>query len=314
MLNGKYEFMSPETRDRVEKAIVALQFNPNGVARSLKRKRTNLIGAIVANIMNPFSTAITRGIEDYCRSLGYSLIICNADDSPETERRYVQELRARQVDGLIINTTGKNQELFLDLAAGGFPLVLLDRKLEGVQADTVTSDNSKGTALAMGHLLGRGFRRIAIVVYPPEGLSSRSERLAGYRQALTEAGIPVEADLIKVAAARPGAARAKVRELLACEPRPEVIFATNYLINLEVLGAVKDEGLVVPRDIAIMGFDDAEWTPLLDPPLTTIAQQTLQMGQKAAELLIKRIETKRPRKPTLHLMEPHLVVRKSCGE
>lgn len=314
VLNGRYEFMSPETRARVEAAIEALQFNPNGVARSLKRKRTNTIGAIVANIMNPFSTAITRGIEDYCHAAGYSLIICNADDSAEKERAYVQVLRARQTDGLIINTTGQNRQLFQELADSGFPLVLLDRKLEGVQADAVTLDNAKGTALAMAHLLGRGYRRIAIVVYPPHGLSSRTERLEGYRRALAEADIPVDDELVKIAGARPGAAREAVHELLAMRPIPEAIFATNYLINLEVLAAVREAGLSVPRDIGIMGFDDAEWTPLLDPPLTTVAQPTYDMGRRAAELLVKRIESKRPRKPMLHLMEPQLIVRKSCGE
>jgi len=314
VLNGRYEYMTTETRARVEAAIEALQFNPNNIARSLKRKRTNTIGAIVANIMNPFSTAITRGIEDYCHVAGYSLIICNADDSAEKERAYVQVLRARQSDGLIINTTGQNQELFQELAEAGFPLVLLDRKLEGVQADAVTLDNAKATALAMAHLLGRGYRRIAIVVYPPHGLSSRTERLEGYRKALEEAGLPIDDSLIKIAEPHPGAAREKVRELLSMQPLPEAIFATNYLINLEVLAAVKEGGLRVPGDVAIMGFDDAEWTPLLDPPLTTVAQPTYEMGRRAAELLVKRIESKRPRKPMLHLMEPQLVIRKSCGE
>jgi DNA-binding LacI/PurR family transcriptional regulator len=314
VLNGKYEFMSPETRERVEAAIRDLQFNPNTVARSLKQKRTRLIGAIVANIMNPFSTAITRGMEDYCRSAGYHLIVCNADDSPETERQYVQALRARQLDGLAINTTGQNRELFSELAAVGYPMVLLDRKLEGVNADTVVLDNARGTALAMNHLLGRGLKRIGIVVYPPDGLSSRLERLMGYRRALEEAGLPVEEELIRIAEPKPGAAREKAMELLRLPNRPDAIFATNYLVNLEVLSAVKQVGLSAPKDVAIMGFDDSEWAPLLDPPLTTVAQPTYEMGRTAAELLIKRIEAKRQRTPALHLMEPKLIIRKSCGE
>lgn len=315
VLNGKYEFMSPETRNRVEAAIEALRFNPNSVARSLKRKRTNLIGVIVANIMNPFSTAITRGMEDYCRAHGYSLIVCNADDSPATEREYVQVLRSRQVDGLAINTTGRgNLDLFRQLSEEGYPLVLLDRKMEGIGADTVTLDNPAGATMAMRHLLDRGFRRIGIVVYPPEGLSSRTERLNAYKQALAEAGLPADPDLIRIAAATPGAARQAAHELLSLEHRPDAIFATNYLINLEVLSAIHQAGLQAPRDVAIIGFDDSEWYPLLSPPLTTVRQPTYEMGRLAAQLLIRRIESTRPRRPEAHLLAPELVVRKSCGE
>lgn len=316
-LNGRYDSMGSETKERIARVIAELEYRPNALARSLKQKRTHTVGAIVANILNPFSTSIIRGIEDQCKKSGFNLILCNADDDPVKEREYIEMLTSKQIDGLIINTTGCNNGLVQEVNQS-LPVVLIDRKVPEINIDTVTVDSSFGVRLAIGYLVDLGYRDIALFTLPCDHVSPRMERVQGYRAALQECGLPVREDFLVQTEIEPDALAAKLKELLDKnngESGSLAIFGANNLMTMAVVKTLKKMGVAVPGKVAIIGFDDWEWAELIDPPITVVAQPTYDMGVKAASLLIKRIAAQKPvKKPSLIVYRPQLVARKSCGE
>ena len=313
-LNGRYESMSAETRDRIAAVIADLEFRPNALARSLKQKRTHTIAAIVANILNPFSTSVIRGAEDCCKKAGMNLILCNADDDPSKEKEYVEMLLSKQVDGLIINTTGFNSPYIKDVS-GSTPIVLIDRKVPEIQCDTVAVNGVAGSLLAMEHLIRLGHRRIAMLTLPYKGLSPREERVQGYKQAMERFNLGDDPALLIETEADEDAVASHLQRLVRVNNKPSAIFGANNLMTMTVIKAIKKLGLSIPSDFAVIGFDDWEWAPLIEPPVTVVAQPAYEMGEKAAATLLKRIKSGKPnRKPVLIVYEPTLIVRQSCGE
>jgi len=313
-LNGRYDSMSKETRENIAQVVEELGYRPNALARSLKQKKTHTIGAIVANILNPFSTSIIRGVEDYCNQHGFSLILCNADEDPVKEREYLEVLADKQVDGLIINTTGHNNDLIKNLNLH-LPVVLIDRKVPEINTDTVTSDSRKGVQLMIDHLIKLGRSEIAFFTMPYHEVSPRTERVLGYRQALASHGIACKPHLLVETVLDEAAVIRAVETVLASPEPPAAIFGANNLMTMAVVKALKKLNISIPRDIAVVGFDDWDWAELIDPPVTVVSQPTYAMGQEAATLLIKRLKSKRnSRKPAVILFDPELVIRKSCGE
>lgn len=313
-LNGRYENMSAETRERIAAVIAALDYRPNALARSLKQKRTHTIGAIVANILNPFSTSVIRGVEDYCKGAGFNLILCNADEDPLKEKEYIEMLTAKQIDGLIINTTGRNND-FIETVRKELPVVLIDRKVPEISLDTVTVNNFHGASLAVDHLFRLGHRRIALFTLPYEAISPRAERVRGFREALGTHGIEFCPEFLVQTELHQETIAEKIRQMMAQDQRPTAIFGTNNLMTMGLIKALKRLSIRIPQDIAVIGFDDWDWAELIDPPVTVISQPTYDIGFQAASLLIKRIKSKkRPRTPSMIEYPPLLVVRKSCGE
>ena len=306
--------MSAETRERIAGVIAEMDFRPNALARSLKQKRTHTLAAIVANILNPFSTSVIRGAEDYCKKSGMNLILCNADEDPRKEREYIEMLLAKQVDGLIINTTGHNNQLIKAVSANT-PVVLIDRKVPEIQCDTVSVDGMGGSRLAIGHLVGLGQRRIAMLTQPFANISPREERVQGYKAALAEQGLVFDPALLVETDPEETVVTQKIKALIDAKERPGAIFCGNNLIAMAAVKALKRLGLSMPKDIAVLGFDDWEWAALIDPPITVVAQPDYKMGSKAAAMVIKRIKTgKIGEKPSIVIYQPELIVRKSCGE
>lgn len=312
VLNGRFEEMSEETRARVERVIQELQYSPNALARGLKVKRTCLLGIVVTDLSNRFVIGVIEGAEKVCRSRGYNLLIANTAGSGKTELEVLEVLRSRQVDGLIVNPTGSNNEAFAQFIKQRHPIVFLDRKGDG-PADLVTVDNFRGAYAAVDHLVAMGHRRIGIILLSPVEISPRSERLAGYKAVLEHNGIPLDPDLITVVPYERGAARNGTERLLSLKDPPTAIFSTNGVIHLEVLSAIRSRELQVPKDVSVIGFDDADWTELIDSPLTVVAQPLNELGATAANLLLNRLSVPSAWKPTVTLLEPKLIVRKSCG-
>lgn len=313
-LNKRYENMSSQTREKIARVIAELDYRPNDVARSLKQKKTHTVGAIVANILNPFSTSIIRGIEDYCKKSGFNLILCNADDDPVKEKEYIAMLTAKQIDGLIINTTGLNNDIVMAVNQR-LPVVLIDRKVPEINIDTVAVDNMKGAALAISHLVRQGYSRIAMFTSPYANISPRLERVRGYQQALAVSGLTFEPELLVQTTPDVESVTEKLRVLLTDGPKPLAIFGMNNLMTMAVIKALRSMQVAIPREVAVLGFDDWDWAELIDPPITVVRQPTYQIGWKAATLLIKRARSQgRPVKPSLIVFDPELIVRKSCGE
>ena len=309
--------MGAETKERIAQVIAELEYRPNALARGLKQKRTHTVGAIVANILNPFSTSIIRGIEDTLKAAGFNLILCNADDDPDKEREYINMLVDKQIDGLIINTTGCNNELIAQVNQS-IPVVLIDRKAADITIDTVTVDSAKGVRQAVDHIVALGHTKIAMLTLPYDHVSPRLERVQAYQAALAVHQLPFREEWLIQTGIREAEILPKLQALFdskANVDKPTSLFCANNLITMSVVKAIKQMGLTIPAEIAVLGFDDWEWAQLIDPPVTVVAQPVYDMGNKAAALLIKRMKSSRSsQKPITILFEPQLVKRKSCGE
>jgi len=307
--------MSAETRKRISAVISELDYRPNALARSLKQKKTHTIAAVIANIMNPFSTSVIRGAEDCCKDSGFNLILCNADDNPGKEKEYLEILMAKQIDGLIINTTGHNNPMLKEVTAR-IPIVLIDRKAPELNSDTVTVNNLQGVKLAIDHLIHLGYMNIAMFIQPLQGVSPRWERVEGYKQALARHGLPYRPELLFETDFAAENVTACLNTFLGMGlAKPLAVFSGNNLMTMAIIKALKAMGLAFPADLAVIGFDDWEWAPLLDSPVTVVSQPAYEMGRKAAAMLIARLKGKKnARKPSLIVYEPELIIRKSCGE
>lgn len=290
-LNKRYEYMSEETRKRIARAIEELGYQPNIIARSLKQKTTMTIGVIVFNLLHMLTTQVLHAIEEACQERGFHVIVSNSDDDPEKEKKYIEMLRAKQVDGLIIFPTGKNADVYQKMTEERFPLVFVDRMVPGVKADAVLLDNQKAAALAVEYFAERGYERIGVVAPPPVShIIPRMERIEGFRQALAKKGLPVVDDYF-ITTEIPRIQKELTR-LFASGRLPEALFAINDLTLMEVLYFVKGNHIKIPDELAIISIDDVPFAHVYTPTLTTIAQPTFAMGKKAAERLFLQIAKK----------------------
>lgn len=307
-LNGRFEYMGAETKQRIQAAVEELGYRPNYVARSLKQKRTSTIGIIVANIVHRFSTEVSRAIEDLCHENDMHVIVCNADDNPEKEKKYIEMLRAKQVDGMIIFPTGGNKEIYQNMVEEKYPVVFMDRKVENMPIDTVVVNNTEAAYKAVRHLIDQGHQRIGFVS-PPLLISTRRERLEGYRKALTEQGIPICDCDVKNSEIKE--MQRELRDMFDQPSPPTALFAANDLVLLEALRFIKENRLNVPEELALIVFDNIPYAELMSPTLTTVIQPAFEMGKYAAQLLVEKIEKSRTAEPKAHVFNAELIIRES---
>lgn len=299
--------VAPERRRRVVRATRALGYRPNVIARSLKQRRTTTLALVVPDITNLFFAEVARGVEDAAHRLGYALILCNAENDLRKERRYLEVLRERQVDGLVLVPVGDRssvRETWTDL-----PLVLMDRVVPGLRVDAVACDNESGVRLAVRHLVRLGHRRIGFIG-GPRGLSTAEERARGFLAGLREAGLR-RATVARGPFAFETGLRAMER-MLRARPRPTAVVASSDVMALGAIRAVYRAGGSVPETVSVVGYDGIAAAALVQPPLTTVAQPMLEMGRRAVELLVARITGTGGRLQRL-LLRPQLVVRESTA-
>jgi LacI family transcriptional regulator len=296
----------------VREAIAAVGYRPDGIARSLKKGSTQTIGLLVTDITNPFFTAVVHSVEDAAQARGYSVILCNSDENFAEERTYLDLLLTRRVDGLILVPTGKAADYAGFGSASRAPVVFIDRAIPGVPVDTVTVDNTRASQAAVEYLLRLGHRRIGIVTGLPH-LSTSAERLKGYRRALRKAGLAVDPELVRQGDFRQEGAFAAAQSLLSLRQRPTAIFASNNLMAIGTMLAVRAAGLSCPEDVSLACFDDFEWAGVFHPRLTVLRQPTAEIGQKAIELLLARLGGAKNGAAPHHIaLKAELVVRDSC--
>ncbi|KAB2329547.1 LacI family DNA-binding transcriptional regulator [Cytobacillus depressus] len=310
-LNKRYDYMGVDTKRRIESAINELGYRPNFVARSLKQKRTSTIGVIIANILHSFSTKIVRAIEDVCNENDFHVIICNADDDPAKERKYINMLRSKQVDGIIVFPTGGNMELYQSMVSEKFPLIFVDRMLDELTVDTVLLDNQEAAYIAVEHFLNLGHTRIGVITSSLiHKITPRVERIEGYKKALSENGVPIKDEYIK--GLKVEDMKQGLREMFTSDEPPTAILACNDLSLIEVLNYVKENGLSIPDELALIGIDDDPFANIFSPPLTTVSQPVFEMGKKAAELLLEKIKNaEREGIVQIYRFPPSLIVRRS---
>ncbi len=308
VVNGT-RFVSENARQRVNNAISELKYVPSAVARSLKNNQTHTIGMMIPNCSNPFFAELIRGIEDTCFAAGFNVILCNSDDDPHKQRKYIRVLTEKQVDGMIVFSSGGDSELSEALRETRMPQILIDREVEHVTADLVELDHEAGAWLATRHLLGLGHRRVAIITGPLDLAPARYRR-DGYRRAMDEAGLPVNPTWEVEGGFTSELGHSAMQRLLALGHMPSAVFASNDLMAIGAICATTAQGLRVPQDVSIIGFDDIALATYSSPPLTTVAQPKHQLGSIAATLLMERIED--PDRPLRReILQPTLCLRRS---
>jgi len=311
-----------ETRSRVTAAATELDYTPNEMARSLITSRTHAFGVLLPDLYGEFFSEVLRGIDLRARRDGFHLLVSSSHANGDDLVEALRSMRGR-IDGLIVMAPDVDTSSLVRAAGGDLPLVLLDPGLSVLGSDSISIDNVAGAQAAVSHLVGLGHRRIATITGPAVNADAR-QRLDGYRRALAVVGsagtnghgrarpiahdptLEVEGDFTEPSG------YAAVQELLRVEPRPTAIFAANDYMAIGAMSALAEAGLEVPADVAIVGFDDIAMARYLNPPLTTVNVDLLDLGARAVDRLIdtKNGATTRRR----HEVTPAtLVVRRSCG-
>ncbi|MBD0329573.1 MAG: LacI family DNA-binding transcriptional regulator [Thermoleophilia bacterium] len=311
VLNGS-RYVSPLLTKRVRDAAGALGYTPNGIARSLRLRRTQTIGLIVPDV-SPFFVELARVIEDHGFAAGYTTVLGNADGHPDRERRYLETLLAKNVDGLILASTLHDAgELAALLDAVRTPVVVVDRELKLPGVDLVLADNEDGGHAATRHLLELGHTEIGCITGAHD-LPPSAGRAAGYRRALAEAGIEADGRWVARGDFEYAGGRRATAELLDGGEGLTAIFASNDLMALGALGELAARGLRVPDDVSVCGFDDVFPAALVSPSLTTVHQPLHEIGRAAVDILLARIAGEMPEGPARRLFPTELVVRESTA-
>ena len=312
-LNKRYEYMSEKTRKRIETTIEELNYIPNSVARSLKQKSTFTVGVIVANILHSFSTQVIRAIENYFHENDFHIIVCNADDEPKKEKKYIEMLLAKQVDGFIIFPTGGNLDLYENIKKQRIPIVFMDRKIDDMNIATVMLDNEMATSLAINRFVESGFDRIAIITMSIiRNISPRVERIEGYKKALHRHGLNLYPEYIKTADVHD--IQQVIHKLFILESPPEAIVAGNDIVLAALLKYLKEHDLKIPEDVAVIGIDEVQFASFFSPPVTTISQPAVEMANNAVKLLLNQINNKNNTNETgIVRLQPTLIKRESCS-
>lgn len=311
VVNGSPK-VSPEIRRSVERAIDRLGYVPNRAARSLVTRRSESIAVVITEpatrlFSDPFFPRVIRGVSTALAARDLQLILLMPDDLHEEERT-VRYLTGGHVDGVILVSLHGNDPLPSELAARRVPLVVVGRPL-GVEVDHVDADNRGGATLATRHLLEGGRRRIATITGPADMVAG-IDRLAGYRDALSEAGVPVDPQLIAVGDFTHEGGTAAMERLLATRPDLDAVFCASDLMAVAALGVLQTGGRRVPEDVAVVGYDDAPIATTTRPPLTSIRQPVEEMGREMVHLLVESME-RRDRVPRRVILATELIRRAS---
>lgn len=313
-----HDDISEETRERVLQRMRDLNYRPNLAARALVTGRSFIVGFVVPGLLHSFFGEVAKGLTNVFRKKGYGLVIATSEEEPELEQQEIEQLLARRVDALIVATTQAAADSFHRIEEQNVPLVLIDRRIGDLAANFVGVDDQTVGAIATEHLIQAGCKRIAFI-YGTK-LSTALGRLEGYRRALERHGIAFRPEYARAhdetGDATDDASYATMKELLVLEEPPDGVFCFNDQFALNAMKAVLDAGLRIPEDVAIVGSGNIQHADFLRVPLTTVDQNSIAIGERAAKLALSLIESgtgesKTAEKPRTILLEPKLVVRQS---
>ncbi len=278
-----------KNRVKIEQAIQELHFEVNEVARGLKTNRTKVIGIIIPELNNIFCAEIITEVEDILRGHGYATMICDCRTDEKREEEAVEFLLHRRVDGLILMPSGKKGTYLQNFIRAEKPVILIDRRLEEIDCDCVLVDNEGAAKNAVQRLVEAGHKKIGILA-GPEGVYTAEERLKGYVLALQEAGIPVTDDLVARGDYTISGGTEALKQLVEKNPDMTAVFVSNYEMTVGAMIQVNELNRKVPEELSIIGFDNVEFAKASMPRLSIVSQPTQEIGKKAAELLLKRLE------------------------
>ena len=281
--------VSAKLTQRVLNAMESLDYHPNQIARSLKVRQTRTIGMVIPDVTNPFFTDVIRGVENEARAQHYSLILCDSEEDPALEQTNLNTLFSRRVDGVLLAPTRANVAQDR-LTRRRSPLVFFDRIWPGFTGSAVVADNLGAACEATRYLIGLGHRRLAIIT-GRLNLSNGLDRLEGFRRALQQADLPLHDDYLQMGDFQLASGYSCGLKLLRLPVPPTAIFSCNNQMTLGLMRALGEMGVPCPGRVSVLGFDDFDWAANFSPRLTTVAQPSLEMGRRAALMLLRKIES-----------------------
>jgi LacI family transcriptional regulator len=306
-LNGR-GYVSTDARERLLAAADRLGYVPNASARTLKQKTSRVVGVVVSDLCNVFYSSLAAGIEQTLREERYQMVLISDNSDSAQEAAGVHTFVAMRSAGVIMTPVGSDAASLL--RRHGIAVVEVDRRLAHTPCDAVVVDNEAGARQATEHLLDAGHRRIALLVADTDWTTDAG-RLAGYRAALAAAGVPYDDRLVLRLRFDAPDAEARIDRLVE-QARPTGLFAANNVLAEQAWRVLRRRGLELPRDVSLVAFDDVAWMEMVEPAITAVAQPTLEMGRRAARLLLRRIaDPAGP--PVVESLQPSLVTRGSCG-
>lgn len=309
-LNGRFDYMSEGTRARIESAISELNYVPNAIARSLKTDKTNTIGVIVRDITGFYTSRVLRGIDDFCKTSKYNVLIYNTDFDAETEARALRSLKQMRVDGIIIASSGKNLDIVSEYIDSHFPLVQFQLEYDECDSNIVLSDYRKAAFKATEYLIKLGHQRIGFLTQKFEGIRSRDERYQGYCSALSRYGIEKDPELVHLWDREHGF-HTPLNDIVRGENAPTALFSQHLAITIEAIKEFEQLGIQMPQEVSLLGFDEIPMVEHFKVPISVIKQDPYKVGIESAKLLLENINeaTKEVKKITIPCT---LVERSSC--
>jgi DNA-binding LacI/PurR family transcriptional regulator len=308
--------VSPETKRRIQRLADEMGYTPDAQARGLVMGRTRILGVVVTTLADPFIGTVVQIIESAAHEQGYAVILANSNDRPKREIEAVRMLQSRRVDGVIVTSSRVGALYQEQLEQLNAPVVLINNLVlhKGRYTFSIGVDNHHGGLSAARHLIQKGHRRIAYVAGPADRGDS-VERMAGYRDALHEAGIDFDPSLVVQGTGRAGGGQRALEPLLALSDPPSAAFCYNDMTAIGLMKAARETGLSMPQDLAIVGFDDIAFARLAYPPLTTIAQPVAELGNGAVEMVLTLLSDDVPSEQAVTDVQVcgRLVVRDSSG-
>jgi LacI family fructose operon transcriptional repressor len=299
-----------EIKARVMEVVKALNYRPNRVARSLRSRQSTIIGLIVSDIENPFFQQVGRAVEDAAHEHGYSVMLCNNDEDPDKEQRYLHLIRDENLAGIILSPTRQTADNFSATSELNIPMVVIDRRVSNAEVDNILINNVQAAHTITIHLIEHGYRRIGAIF--GMGSTTGRERREGFVRALREHDFQPSNDLVKYANPREEDGFNATMKLLQLSEPPDAILTSNSLLAAGVLRALRESQKAIPEEIALASFDETTWAKLVEPALTVIEQPTYEIGRTATELLLKRIkDPKRSHREVI--LKAKLIIRQSCG-
>lgn len=311
---NKSGYVSPETQRRVDEAVAELGYQPNWMARSLKGKSSHLIGLIMPDVSSSYDNTIIQLVCNTLHAHNYELILCLNNEDQEIDLGYLKILQEKRAAGIIYVAPlgGSNSPFVRELASQGMPIIELNRRHEEDLLDAVLADNVQGAYQITNYLIELGHRRIGLLMGETE-LTTGQNRLAGYRRALDDHGIPIDSELIRIGSFSLEHGEKGTCELLQLAQRPSALLAGSNRILMGMLTVLGQQGLRIPDDISVAAFNDTEWLSLWHPPITVVDVAIDEMAQLAVDLLLRRIVSpKKTYRPTTYLLSTSLIKRGSC--
>lgn len=304
------DVVNEDTKKKVLDAIKVLKYRPNIVARSLKTQRTKTIGILLPDISNQFYPEIVRGAEDVSNIYDYNIILCNSDLDIEKEKEYLRVLKEKMVDGVLYMSSSLQDEILELINELDLKTILIETKDKDGLLPSVTIDNIKASYESTNHLIKKGIKEIAFIGTEKDSMNAWGERYVGYENAMKEAGIAIDPELVYLKSMKVKTGYEAIQYFLKNNKKFKGVVCASDDIAMGAINALRDNGLEIPKDVSVIGFNDNYAASIFYPKITTISQPTYDMGSVAMRMLIKLLNKKEIDNPH-YVLDHQLIERES---